>query len=212
MKKLIVFAIIGMVLFFAGCTSQPDEPINNEDPNNQVDDSLSKTLYEQIKEEAFCPCSSRLNLDRCEEYLPDCEHLPIVDNIIKDMISQGASKEEILNVLEDYNKQVLEDRLKEVRTSQESDKVILIYFKSEVCQICVEREPVLNEIRSMYRDKVDMYEFDARVDRIVFEHFGITRVPSIIFFDGKQRLNEAPFSNISIDAISSLLDYTLDKK
>ena len=49
-------------------------------------------------------------------------------------------------------------------------------------------------------------------DGVIFDYFVVDRIPSIIFFDGKVRLNEVPFNNISVDGISSLLDFTLDKK
>ncbi len=212
MKKFIVFIIIGAVIFFVGCASQPDVPIENDLSNNEDEGPVPENLYEQISEEAVCPCNSRFNLNDCREYVPDCEHLPVVDNIINDMISKGESKDQILKALDEYNEKILEDKLNKFKESQAKDNVILIYFKSEICQLCVEKEPVINEIRDTYRGKIDMYEFDAMADRPVFEYFGVIRVPSIIFFDGKERLNETPFTNISIDLIGPLIDYTLDKK
>jgi len=60
--------------------------------------------------------------------------------------------------------------------------------------------------------KIDIYEFDRINDGVIFDYFVVDRIPSIIFFDGKERLNEVPFNNISVEGISSLLDFTLDKK
>ena len=58
MKKLLVF-MIGALILFAGCTSQATTNTNNNTNNqtNQTNGNSTKTLYEQIEEEAICPCS-----------------------------------------------------------------------------------------------------------------------------------------------------------
>lgn len=210
MKKLLVF-IIGALILFAGCTSQPNTNTNNS-TNNQTNGNSTKTLYQQVEEEAICPCSTLVTLKDCKKYFPDCQYTPIVDATINNMISEGKTKDEILKAVDQYNTGIIEGRLNEFRKSQEENHVILLYFRSSLCEICHEKEPVLNEIREKYKGKIDIYEFDRINDGVIFDYFVVDRIPSIIFFDGKERLNEVPFNNISVEGISSLLDFTLDKK
>ena len=213
MKKLLVI-IIGALILFAGCTSQPNTNTNNttNNQNNQTNGTSTKTLYEQIEEEAICPCSTIFTLKDCKKYFPDCQYTPIVDATIKSMISEGKTKDQILKAVDQYNTGIIEGRLNEFRESQNENRVIMLYFKSTLCEICHEKEPVLNEIKEKYKEKIDIYEFDRINDGVIFDYFIVDRIPSIIFFDGEVRLNEVPFNNISVDGISSLLDFTLDKK
>ncbi|NPV49856.1 MAG: thioredoxin family protein [Candidatus Methanofastidiosum sp.] len=212
MKKILVF-IIGILILFAGCTSQPNTNTNNtNDQNNTTNGTSNKTLYEQIEEEAICPCSALFNLKDCKKYFPDCQYTPIVDATINNMISEGKTKDQILQAVDQYNTGIIEGKLNEFRESQEENRVIVLYFKSSVCEICHEKEPVLDEIKEKYKGKIDIYEFDRVEDGVIFDYFIVDRIPSIIFFDGKSRLNDVPFNNITVDGISSLLDFTLDKK
>lgn len=213
MKKVLVF-IIGILILFAGCTSQPNTDTNNNtnNQNNATNGTLNKTLYEQIEEESSCPCSNLFNLKDCKKYFPDCQYTPIVDATINNMISEGKTKAQILEAVDQYNTGIIEGKLNKFRESQEQNRVILVYFKSSVCEICHEKEPVLDEIKEKYKGKIDIYEFDRVTDGVIFDYFLVDRIPSIIFFDGKSRLNDVPFNNISVDGISSLLDFTLDKK
>ena len=210
MKKLLVI-ILGALILFAGCTSQSNTNSNTNN-NNQTNGNSTKTLYEQIEVEAICPCSTLLNLKDCKQYFPDCQYTPIVDATINNMISEGKTKDQILKAVDQYNTGIIEGKLNEFRKSQDANRVILLYFKSSLCEICHEKEPVLEEIRKKYDGKVDIYVFDSINDGIIFDYFVVDRIPSIVFFDGKSRLNEVPFNNISVDGISSLLDFTLDKK
>jgi len=213
MKKIIVLCILALI-FFAGCTSQPNTNTNNNtnNDNNQTNGTTTKTLYEQIEAEAYCPCSTLFSLKDCKQYFPDCQYTPIVDATINNMISEGKTKAEILKAVDQYNTGIIESKLNEFRKSQDENHVILLYFKSSVCEICHEKEPILNEIKEKYNGKIDIYEFDRINDSVVFDYFVVDRIPSIIFFDGKTRLNEVPFNNITVEGISSLLDFTLDKK
>ena len=212
MKKILVF-IIGILILFAGCTSQPNTNTNNtNDQNNTTNGTSNKTLYEQIEEEAICPCSTLFNLKDCKKYFPDCQYTPIVDATINNMISEGKTKDQILQAVDQYNTGIIEGKLNEFRESQEENRVIVLYFKSSVCEICHEKEPVLNEIKEKYQGKIDIYEYDRVTDGVIFDYFLVDRIPSIIFFDGKSRLNDVPYNNITVDGISSLLDFTLDKK
>ncbi len=213
MKKLLFFTIAVLILF-AGCTSQPNTNTNNNtnNDNNQTNGTTTKTLYEQIEAEAYCPCSTLFSLKDCKQYFPDCQYTPIVDATINNMISEGKTKAEILKAVDQYNTGIIESKLNEFRKSQDENHVILLYFKSSVCEICHEKEPILNEIKEKYNGKIDIYEFDRINDSVVFDYFVVDRIPSIIFFDGKTRLNEVPFNNITVEGISSLLDFTLDKK
>ena len=213
MKKVLVF-IIGILILFAGCTSQPNTDTNNNtnNQNNATNGTLNKTLYEQIEEEASCPCSNLFNLKDCKKYYPDCQYTPILDATINTMISEGKTKDQILQAVDQYNTGIIEGKLTKFRESQEQNRVIVLYFKSSVCETCHEKEPVLNEIKEKYKGKIDIYEFDRVTDGVIFDYFLVDRIPSIIFFDGKSRLNEVPFNNITVEGISSLLDFTLDKK
>lgn len=213
MKKILVF-IIGALILFAGCTSQATTNTNNNtnNQNNQTNGNSTKTLYEQIEGEAFCPCSTLFSLKDCKQYFPDCQYTPIVEATINSMISEGKTKEQILKAVDQYNTGIIEGKLSEFRESQNEDRVILLYFQSSLCEICHEKEPVLNEIREKYNGKVDIYVFDRINDGVIFDYFVVDRIPSIIFYDGTVKLNEVPFNNISVDGISSLLDFTLDKK
>ncbi len=213
MKKILVI-IIGMLILFAGCTSQPNTNTNNNTnkDNNQTNGTQTKTLYEQVAAEAICPCSTLFNLKDCKQYIPDCQYTLIVDATINNMISEGKTKDQILKAVDQYNTGIVEGKLNEFRRSQDENRVIVLYFKSSLCEICHEKEPVLNEIKEKYKGKIDIYEFDRITDGVIFDYFVVDRIPSIIFFDGKSRLNEVPFNNISVEGISSLLDFTLDKK
>lgn len=214
MKKLLFFTI-AVLIIFAGCTSQQNTNTNNNNTNNdnnQTNGTTTKTLYEQIEAEAYCPCSTLFSLKDCKQYFPDCQYTPIVDATINNMISEGKTKAEILKAVDQYNTGIIESKLNEFRKSQDENHVILLYFKSSVCEICHEKEPILNEIKEKYNGKIDIYEFDRINDSVIFDYFVVDRIPSIIFFDGKTRLNEVPFNNITVEGISSLLDFTLDKK
>ena len=214
MKKILIFSIVVLILF-AGCTSQPNTNKNTNNDNNQANGdnvTSTKTLYEQIEEEAICPCSTLFNLKDCKKYFPDCQYTPIVDATINTMISEGKTKDQILKAVDQYNTGIIEGKLNEFRKSQDENHLILLYFKSSLCEICHEKEPVLNEIKEKYKGEIDIYEFDRINDGVIFDYFVVDRIPSIIFFDGKDRLNEIPFNNITVDGISSLLDFTLDKK
>ncbi|MCC7572665.1 MAG: thioredoxin family protein [Candidatus Methanofastidiosum sp.] len=214
MKKILIFSIVVLILF-AGCTSQPNTNNNTNNDNNQANGdnvTSTKTLYEQIEEEAICPCSTLFNLKDCKKYFPDCQYTPIVDATINTMISEGKTKDQILKAVDQYNTGIIEGKLNEFRKSQDENHLILLYFKSSLCEICHEKEPVLNEIKEKYKGEIDIYEFDRINDGVIFDYFVVDRIPSIIFFDGKDRLNEIPFNNITVDGISSLLDFTLDKK
>jgi len=207
MKKILIF-IIGMLILFAGCASKPNTNTNSN-PNNT---NSSDTLYQQIEKEAICPCSSLFNLKECKQYFPDCPYTSILDSTINNMISEGKSKEDILHAAERYNNGIIEGKLNDFRESQNKGRVILLYFESSLCEICHEKKPVLKEIEEKYKGKIDIYKFDRINDGVIFDYFIVDRIPSIIFFDGKTRLNEVPFNNVSVDGISSLLDFTLDKK
>ena len=214
MKKILIFSIVVLILF-AGCTSQPNTNKNTNNDNNQANGdnvTSTKTLYEQIEEEAICPCSTLFNLKDCKKYFPDCQYTPIVDATINTMISEGKTKDQILKAVDQYNTGIIEGKLNEFFKSQDENHLILLYFKSSLCEICHEKEPVLNEIKEKYKGEIDIYEFDRINDGVIFDYFVVDRIPSIIFFDGKDRLNEIPFNNITVDGISSLLDFTLDKK
>ena len=132
MKKILVF-IIGILILFAGCTSQPNTNTNNtNDQNNTTNGTSNKTLYEQIEEEAICPCSTLFNLKDCKKYFPDCQYTPIVDATINNMISEGKTKDQILQAVDQYNTGIIEGKLNEFRESQEENRVIVLYFKSSV--------------------------------------------------------------------------------
>ncbi len=208
MKKILIL-IVGVLILLAGCASQPN---TNNNTNNSNNGTSTKTLYEQIEQEAICPCSPLFTLKDCKLYFPECQYTPIIDATIQKMISEGKTKDQILTVVDQYNTGIIESKLSEFRESQNKNQVILLYFKSETCETCHEKESVLKEIKEKYKGKIDIYEFDARADMLIFDYFVVDRIPSIIFFDGKTRLNEVPFNNISVEGISSLLDFTLDKK
>ena len=216
MKKFLVI-FLGILILFAGCTSNdgtippPNNDTNNSD-NNSNNGNVSKTLYQQIQEEAICPCSTFAPLKDCKMYFPDCQHAPIVESMINTMIAEGKSKAEILQVLDRYNNGIIEDKLKDFRNSQKEGRVILVYFKSSLCETCHEKEPIFNQIKEKYQGTVDIYVFDRIEDSVIFDYFAVDRIPSIVFYDGNTRLNEVPYNNITVNDVSNILDFTLDKK
>ncbi|NMC60359.1 MAG: hypothetical protein GYA51_13395 [Candidatus Methanofastidiosa archaeon] len=213
MKKLLII-ILGLLIVFAGCTSDNGNTNNNTNnpANNSNNGTQTKTLYQQIEEEAMCPCSTLTNLRDCKKYFPDCQYTAILDSTINSMISEGKTKAEILDAVNKFNNNVIEDKLKDFKNSQKEGRVILVYFQSSLCETCHEKEPIFNQVKEKYKDRIDIYVFDSLQDSVIFEYFGVDRIPSIVFYDGNTRLNDVPFNNISVEAISSFLDFTLDKK
>ncbi len=215
MKKLFVI-LLGILIIFAGCVSNNGSTPPNNNTSNSGNTSntgnVSKTLYQQIQEEAICPCSTFASLKDCKIYFPDCEYAPIVESMVNTMISEGKTKTEILEVLDRYNNGIIEEKLKDFRNSQKEGRVILVYFKSSLCETCHEKEPIFNEIKQKYTGKIDIYVFDRVEDSVMFDYFAVDRIPSIVFYDGNTRLNEVPYNNINVNDISNILDFTLDKK
>ncbi|KYC53222.1 MAG: Thioredoxin [Candidatus Methanofastidiosum methylothiophilum] len=218
MKKLLII-ILGLLIIFAGCisdngnTANNNTNINNSNTNSSTNSNgENKTLFQQIQEEAMCPCSTLVNLRDCKKYFPDCKYTANVDSMINSMILEGKTKAQILDAVDSYNNGIIEEKLKDFKNSQKEGRVILVYFKSSLCEICHEKEPVFNQIKEKYKGKIDIYVYDRIEDSVIFEYFAVDRIPSIVFYDGNTRLNEVPYNNITLNDVSNILDFTLDKK
>lgn len=72
----------------------------------------------------------------------------------------------------------------------EGDKPAIIDFYADWCAPCKMVAPILEELKSEYGDKLDIYKVDTEAERELAGMFGIQSIPSLLFIpsDGQPQM------------------------
>ncbi len=70
----------------------------------------------------------------------------------------------------------------------EGDKPTVIDFYADWCGPCKMVAPILEELKTEYEGKIDIYKIDTEQERELAAIFGIQSIPSLLFIP----LNDAP--------------------
>lgn len=72
----------------------------------------------------------------------------------------------------------------------EGDKPAIIDFYADWCAPCRLVAPILEELKSEYGDKLDIYKIDTEAERELAGMFGIQSIPSLLFIpsDGQPQM------------------------
>lgn len=70
---------------------------------------------------------------------------------------------------------------------ESAGKPVLVQLMSEGCAACRQMEPVLDAVRNVYADKVDVVLRDVFAQPGISRAYGITMIPAQIFIDHQGR-------------------------
>lgn len=87
--------------------------------------------------------------------------------------------------LEHLNKDTFKSKVFNFETNKdwkfEGDKPAIIDFYADWCGPCKMVAPILEELKSEYGDKLDIYKIDTEAERELAGMFGIQSIPSLLF-------------------------------
>ncbi len=97
---------------------------------------------------------------------------------------------------------VVQDTLSNAR---KQGKIVMIEIDLAGCVSCEQMEPVLEKLRTDYKDKLEVLFIDARQNREYARLFGVFSVPTQIFLDKDGKEFHRHIGFYSYEKISSVL-------
>ena len=97
----------------------------------------------------------------------------------------------------DFNKMIIENSL---------NKPVLLKFWGNWCQPCKRMQPILNNVLTQYKKKIDIFSINVEDNQIITNKFNIRSIPSLLFFY-KKNLIEKHSGFISEEKIKELIKY-----
>ncbi|OGS20548.1 MAG: hypothetical protein A2252_09825 [Elusimicrobia bacterium RIFOXYA2_FULL_39_19] len=89
-----------------------------------------------------------------------------------------------------------------------SDKLTVVYFKTQWCPVCKSLSPVIDILANKYAEKIKFVSLDPRVAQITAVTYGIMSVPAILFFkNGVETLRN--MGAVSEKNLTNLIDKVL---
>ena len=67
--------------------------------------------------------------------------------------------------------------------AQKDGKVVMLELGSVGCIPCEQMKPVMDRLRSGYKDKLEVYFVDVRRDNAAGRRFGVHMIPTQVFLD-----------------------------
>jgi len=86
----------------------------------------------------------------------------------------------------------------------ESERLVLVQFKKEWNGASQIIAPVYNELNESYKDNVHFYTVDTEIEKGLTSEYGITEIPTILFFKNGKVVDHVIGLTPKIDLISKI--------
>lgn len=100
------------------------------------------------------------------------------------------------------------DSMEIIKQLTQNNKMLLVYFGSNKCNVCVDIKPKIEELLKKYQE-IKSVQIDVDKSVKIAAQYNIFTIPAIlVFIDGKETIREARF--ISIENLSNKISRYYD--
>ncbi|WP_291322164.1 thioredoxin family protein [Desulfonatronospira sp.] len=111
-----------------------------------------------------------------------------------------------------YTAQVERDSAAVMENIPKKGTVTMLNIGAEFCPPCKAMEPVLEEVKKQYRDKIHMPYLDMQQHNRQVQMLGVRSTPTQIFFDHQGQERYRHEGMLEKEEIQDILDSLLEKK